>query len=714
MELRIGSPELGSDEITREFIAKLQDFSLSLNVSEPVFYYKYPIFRDESNVLYRSKALLATRSHGVFVFGVLTGVAIVDAADVFSIDNELTQLDTILYGKFLRSKLLRQTKRDLAFNVSVGIYCPEKISKVELDNELLTTPAQIRQLIEAGKGDPLSDEQWEELLSLLDGGKGIARPDVRDSSLYEEGTRAYALAEVDKKITNFDRFQRSAALSTPTGPQRIRGIAGSGKTIVLAKKAAQLHLEFPEKEILITFWTKSLYELLRQQITRFYRQNSDSDPDWTKLNVFHAWGGRNNPGVYYNACLSNGRQPLTFKEIVSTPDKSKFAYACSDLLRFSPLQQDYDYILIDEGQDLPPAFYELCFDICRGGEKDRNIIWAYDELQTIMETRVQDVHTTFGYIEDTSVPRMDLERAYKNLSHELIPHDIVLKRCYRNPAEILVVAHALGFGIYGPQFVQMLENRDHWEDLGYQIVEGNCKPGEKTIISRVKANSPLDLDDYIDSGDIVRTFLADGFKSEVDNVCQEIGEFIESGLKPQDILIISLDDLNARNYFSAIARRLDGDDLSLNNIQDSKYSIPEFFIDGKITASTVYKAKGNEAPVVFVVGVDAIADQLNDIRARNKLFTAFTRSRGWLRVSGLAPSAQPLINEVKAALGNFPNLSFVYPDPKKVWTIQRDMSELQNKIRELKEKMMELELNDVDPEEIARMLKKIPNKTEKK
>ena len=84
------------------------------------------------------------------------------------------------------------------------------------------------------------------------------------------------------------------------------------KTVVLAMKAALTHLRHPKASIAFTFHTKSLYQHVRRLITRFYRQYNDQDPDWDRLHVLHAWGGRSTPGIYYNACLAAGVSPMTF------------------------------------------------------------------------------------------------------------------------------------------------------------------------------------------------------------------------------------------------------------------------------------------------------------------------------------------------------------------------------------------------------------------
>lgn len=74
------------------------------------------------------------------------------------------------------------------------------------------------------------------------------------------------------------------------------------------------------------------------------------------------------------------------------------------------------------------------------------------------------------------------------------------------------------------------------------------------------------------------------------------------------------------------------------------------------------QAKGNEADFVFVVGLDAIAEKDQEINERNSLFTAMTRTKGFLHMSGLGD--YPLYAEIMAvllAIGNQPDtVSFTY------------------------------------------------------
>lgn len=66
-------------------------------------------------------------------------------------------------------------------------------------------------------------------------------------------SRGAKLKRLEDSIATLDHRQNRAVIETIDGPQRIRGLAGSGKTIVLALKAAYLHTQYPEWRIAVIF-----------------------------------------------------------------------------------------------------------------------------------------------------------------------------------------------------------------------------------------------------------------------------------------------------------------------------------------------------------------------------------------------------------------------------------------------------------------------------
>src|SRR3546814_1304624 len=63
--------------------------------------------------------------------------------------------------------------------------------------------------------------------------------------VYREDSRGAKLKSLENSIATLDHRQNKAVIETVDGVQRIRGLAGSGKTIVLALKAAYLHTQYP-------------------------------------------------------------------------------------------------------------------------------------------------------------------------------------------------------------------------------------------------------------------------------------------------------------------------------------------------------------------------------------------------------------------------------------------------------------------------------------
>lgn len=148
--------------------------------------------------------------------------------------------------------------------------------------------------------------------------------------------------------------------------------------------------------------------------------------------------------------------------------------------------------------------------------------------------------------------------------------------------------------------------------------------------------------------------------------------FKNEGLLPEDILVICMDDRRCNHYFNLLTDQLLTHDIQTNNIHASKYSINDFHVKGRVTLSTVHKAKGNEAYSVFIMGCDYVCHNLN-IRNRNLLFTAMTRTKGWLSMTGYGAAPNALFKEIIDAKRNSPRIEFDYPSLDEVERIEADL-----------------------------------------
>lgn len=115
------------------------------------------------------------------------------------------------------------------------------------------------------------------------------KPTRKRTIVKRSDSRGAALKQIEREIANLDKWQKQAAVECPDGPQRIRGLAGSGKTIALALKAAYLHAQNPKWNIGLTFYTRSLYQQFRDLIRRFLLTISTTNPTGIE-SIFYTLG----------------------------------------------------------------------------------------------------------------------------------------------------------------------------------------------------------------------------------------------------------------------------------------------------------------------------------------------------------------------------------------------------------------------------------------
>jgi len=93
-----------------------------------------------------------------------------------------------------------------------------------------------------------------------------------------------------------------------------------------------------------------------------------------------------------------------------------------------------------------------------------------------------------------------------------------------------------------------------------------------------------------------------------------------------------------------------------------------------------------------------------DVRNRNMLFTAMTRAKGWVRVSGIGDGAKRCVRELKKAKEHYPSLVFTFPGPEELKVMHRDLAEAAD--RKLKARRLVEQLQDeFSDEEIAEIMK---------
>lgn len=543
---------------------------------------------------------------------------------------------------------------------------------------------------------PLSESQWNSALSVVQNALPLQRTPLSTLPPEEGLTIGAAMRTVERDIALLDAEQVKVAHQMPPGPQRIRGLAGTGKTVLLAMKVANLHQHFPDKRILFTFWTQSLYSQLTRWIELFFRANAEAEPNWDKIHVQHAWGGATKPGVYSSLCRRQVAPRLDFNSARARSRSQPFRAACQDALS-RPIEPYYDFALVDEAQDVPPEFFRMLYQMTHDPHA---IYWAYDELQNLSSVETPGPSELFGNGPD-GAPLVNLDGEYPGG----IEKDLVLDRSYRCPRDVLMLAHALGLGIYGKACVQMLQSLASWRAIGYELESGELETGKPVVLFRPEEKSPNRVAKvYKGPQQLIGLAAFDSQEAECDWIAQSITNDIDKEtVAPENIFVVALDTIRAKAFLGAIQQRLwlAGKNSLVAGVSDDS---SVFARPGSVTLATTFRAKGNEAHVVYVANSEMLGKYAVEVDGRNRAFTAISRAKGFVRLTGSGPSMTPVQAEVHSILNDLPRFRFVFPDCAQLRRLDAETGRRKKEAQRLRRSALELlrapkgALMTIDPE----------------
>ncbi|MGB4774741.1 MAG: ATP-binding domain-containing protein [Daejeonella sp.] len=647
----------------------LIDFVENSGIEEGILYTGYPIvgaLEDKSSL----DALLLSAKHGVIVFDV------VEEPEVSERDELRDYLYNTMLQRLIGYKELSEKRGHLKAQLNVLTVAPSW-SKKNKKEEVIIDKDDFQKFLSDNEQKNLTADDYKKLIQAVQAiTKLKSRPPRKVTNEKSKGT---ILNDLEKSISNLDRRQSKAVIETVDGIQRIRGLAGSGKTIVLALKVAYLHSKFPDWTIGVTYYTRSLRNQFIDLITKFTIEHKNEEPDWTKVKIQQAWGSSKDNGFYYEFCKLNNVEYQDY-------DTAKGRYGQSSNLieiisakaisEAKDKNEVYDAILVDEAQDFSEPFLKLCYKLIKSASKNnpnnKRLIYAYDELQKLNDANsLRNPKEIF--------PGIDFENQ-KNKPQQ----DIILEKCYRNSAPVLVTAHALGFGIYreNKQLVTMFSDKELWKDVGYVVDEGKLEFGAEVILKRDHESSPDFLALKVETSDIIQFHAFKSPDAEHEFVANEIEKNLKNDeLTYRDIIVIHPNPLKAKNELAPLRNLLFKKGIE-SHLAGVNTSPDDFFMEDSIAFTSIYRAKGNEAAMVYVVAAEYCYGGYELIKKRNILFTAITRSKGWVRVLGSGEAMLKLKEEFEEVKKEKFRLKFKYPtmeEMEKMNVLHRDLSEADKK-----------------------------------
>ncbi|WP_198143767.1 MULTISPECIES: DEAD/DEAH box helicase [Burkholderia cepacia complex] len=328
------------------------------------------------------------------------------------------------------------------------------------------------------------------------------------------------------------------------------------------------------------------------------------------------------------------------------------------LAQTSRRSEIYDAILVDEAQDFSSAFLQICHSLLK---QPKRLVYAYDELQNLTETSLPSPEEIFG-ADDAGRPLVVFGAHRPGQPRQ----DITLNVCYRNSRPVLATAHALGFGVYREKdgLVQIFDDPSLWLEVGYRVSDGELEDGKHVVLERTDKTSPQFLETHSPIDDLIQFSAFDTDEAQTEWLVKCIEHNIKvDELLPEDIVVINPDPIKTKRAVASARAKLF--ELGINSsIAGVTNSRDVFFQQNVVTFTGVFRAKGNEAAMVYVInGQDCFSSYLPSelATARSRLFTAITRSKAWVRVLGIGPRMENLKSEFERVAAHNFTLDFVYP-----------------------------------------------------
>ena len=256
-------------------------------------------------------------------------------------------------------------------------------------------------------GEPLSMPQFDRLRALM-------FPEIRIRQIALPLDDAPAPDPSDRTLAVMDMHQEQIARSLGEGHRIIRGVAGSGKTLILAFRAEYM-ARGATRPVLILCYANGIAGRLEDAMQARGVEHR------VQVLTFHGW--------CYRMLRTYGIPAPSERDY---PDYAqRLAASVSEVVKavdqgHIPMEQ-YDAVLIDEAHDFEPQWLALAARMVN--PRTKALMVVYDDIQAIYKGRERPV--------------------WKQLGIEATGRTTVLKVNYRNTAQIVAFARRFAADVIG-------------------------------------------------------------------------------------------------------------------------------------------------------------------------------------------------------------------------------------------------------------------------
>lgn len=400
------------------------------------------------------------------------------------------------------------------------------------DGEALLVRCLTRAL-EGGLAEPLEDEAQDQLRGLIHPEVLINAAPTQPSLFVAEKTTRTEVFKV------MDRKQEAFAKGLGSGHRIIRGVAGSGKTLILIQRARLLARLLPGKPILVTCYTKSLAGVLESQLK-----------DCPNVQV------KNLDSVMSTAIRSAGLEHPGYPREGSDPGESAAAVALRAVaLKPPPL---FRAVLVDEAQDFDTDALKFCValaEVDANGEADLLIV--ADSAQNIFRRKF----------------------TWSEAGIKASGRTSILRKNYRNTQQILRFAQSFLLADSSISIDEAPELQDEMTIIPAESAERTGKEPTVTVVADTDA-------------EVAQVLALVESKYSANLPARSLAVLLLNGTG----------DNRARRIVEGLSER-DLPVFWVSNPDDKSASGRAGLVDEPIIVSSIHSAKGLEFPVVILCGV---------------------------------------------------------------------------------------------------------------
>jgi superfamily I DNA/RNA helicase len=411
-----------------------------------------------------------------------------------------------------------------------------------------------------------------------------------------------------RPVLSFEQ-QRLCGLKLDGKPRLVRGVAGSGKTVVLAYWLLQTIQRLKaqaEFKVLAVFANRTLQKLIADTIEDAWKTEGDGSPfPWQHVELRHI----------------KDLLELLLPQVGLRPAAFEFEYdkAAAAFLERRPADEVSPFcaaMFIDEGQDMGPNTLKLLSALVAHSDREdansRSVNIFYDNAQNI-----------YG----RSTPR------WSELGLDMRGRSTVMKESFRSTKPITEFALNVLYRLQPPE-----TDADHRELVERGLIEKTKRNGQDwwcVRFNQVDGPNPM-----------FRKFAR--VEDEFDAIGAQVANWIKlEGVKPSDICILYNNWRVANRIEQHVAPKVNAAGARLCVLTGKAFDDDP----AAVRATTPHSFKGYDSEIVVIAGADEfIAKEI----LANNLYVAMTRARSMLAVYGLKTASSDksrIITALEECLG---------------------------------------------------------------